>query len=138
MLLYIIKNFCQAEVKDGYWFYLEILYYNYVYIITIINMAKKTKWDQIEKCDEKVCSGKCEKKCMKKEDEKILISKEALDDWRVTKNELIQELGDLYLAFDELMWNFWELALKLEDVKFVRNISIFLNIALIVIIFLIA
>ena len=110
-------------------------------------MAKKRVWwsndKTVVKKEKKSCSWDC----------KIAISKEALDDWRITKNELVKELtevkdllvlkrariADLELkieeqdniikdTFDSLI----ELSDKIDWYKLGRNISIAVNVVLII------
>ena len=114
-------------------------------------MAKKRTWGNDDKAivkkEKKHCSWDC----------KIAISKEALDDWRITKNELIKELtevkdllalkrariADLELKIEEqdniindTFDSMIELSDKIDWYKLGRNISIAVNVILIVLLIL--
>lgn len=114
-------------------------------------MAKKRTWGNDDKAIVKKAKKHCSWDC------KITISKEALDDWRITKNELIKELtevkdllvlkrariADLELkieeqdhiindTFDSLI----ELSDKVDWYKLGRNISIAVNVILIILLIL--
>lgn len=112
-------------------------------------MAKKRTWEQTER------KVGCDKSCKVKQvaEKKIEISKEVLDDWRITKNELVWELNEYQKKVDELKNELYtkQNFIKEQDaiisdmfddlvdtrselywVKFDRNISIAINIVLVV------
>ena len=114
-------------------------------------MAKKRVWwnndKAIVKKEKKHCLWDC----------KIAISKEALDDWRITKNELVKELtevkdllvlkrariADLELKVEEqehiindTFDSMIELSDKIDWYKLGRNISIAVNVVLIILLIL--
>lgn len=122
-------------------------------------MVKKRDWKQNEqnvaaKKPVKVCS-KTWQPCEHKE--KIAVSKEALDDGRITRNELVKELTevkdllalkraritDLELKINEqdniindMFDDLVEYSDKLSGVKLSRNISIAFNVVLIILLIL--
>lgn len=113
-------------------------------------MAKKRTWDANER---KVCSKDCKVKQVATKEEKVAISKDALEDWRITRNELAKEVCEcnskikdlecqLYTKqkfvkeqdeiisdmFDDLV----DTRNELEWVKLERNISLIVNVILII------
>lgn len=113
--------------------------------VNIYKMAtKKRSWESKEpKCSKK-CKEVCDERvCCKNESvvntwEKILISKESLEDWRITRNELIMQVTEQQNIIDDLYEDVVELAVDLDDARFVRNISIAINIVLVVLLFIVA
>lgn len=71
-------------------------------------VKKRTWWNDdkaIVKKEKKSCSWDC----------KIAISKEALDDWRITKNELVKELTELKDLLALKRSRIADLELKIEE-----------------------
>lgn len=108
--------------------------------------TKKRNWDSKEPACPKKCKEKCdESTCCKetkaaetKKPEKILVSKESLEDGRISRNELIMEITELNNTVDTLFEDLVDASFELDNAKMVRNISIIINVWLIVLLFLVA
>lgn len=104
--------------------------------VNIHKMAtKKRSWDSKEPACPKKCKEKCdESTCCKeskvetKKPEKILVTKESLEDGRISRNELIMEITELNNTVDTLFEDLIDTAVELDNVKMMRNISIIINI----------
>ena len=117
-------------------------------------MTKKRTWETSEMGRKtmpvKVCNT-AKKSCKCKD--KVAVSKESLDDWRITKNELLKELEEArdvllirqnkikeleakWMEQDDIINDMFddmvEISDKLSWVKLWRNISIAINILLII------
>lgn len=117
-------------------------------------MTKKRTWEQNE---QKVAAKKpCGKKC---ECKKVLVSKESLEDWRISRNELLKELEEAkavlkmrkdkidelemrYLEQDNIIKDMFDDMVELSDkvswYKLWRNVSIAFNIIFIILLVLFA
>jgi len=117
-------------------------------------MTKKRTWEQNEQrvASKKPCGRKCE--CTK-----VVVSKEALEDWRISRNELLKELEDTkmhlrakqskleeleirYVEQDNIIKDMFDDMVELSDkaywYKLWRNVSIAFNIIFIILLVLFA
>ena len=117
-------------------------------------MTKKRTWEQNEQrvAAKKSCGRKCE--CTK-----VVVSKEALEDWRISRNELLKELDEAkmhlrakqtkleeleirYVEQDNIIKDMFDDMVELSDkaywYKLWRNVSIAFNIIFIILLVLFA
>lgn len=102
-------------------------------------MTKKRSWDSKDPIQKAKCNKSCKEMCDEKEcTKKVSVSKESLEDWRITRNELIMEVAERDNIIDDLYENVIDLSLALDNAKFIRNLSLIINVGLIVLLFLVA